>query len=126
MSYKLTPLNKTPKKANLIEIALEFEHGDSDLSEKEIFSFNVTGDNLEDFSIFCEKLSNAEAMINQHRCYSSPLNRELLSRDNQISYKGFSVELPRDQIYSYDVVSMSVIGAVYYDENGDRYSFDKA
>lgn len=126
MSYKLTRIRDIPKKVNVVQLSLCFEHGDADLTENETFSFGVTEADLDSFGVFCQKIALASDMIDSHRCYSKPLDRELLSTDNQITHGKFSVELPHDRIYSYGVVAMSVNGAVYYDEHGDRYSFDKA
>lgn len=124
-NYKLTPL-KTKRKENLIELCLSFEHGDADKSEEEVFSFNADHNcNLDDFAEFCKKLSLASNMIDRHRCYSGALDRELLSVDNEISHKGFSVEIPRDCIYDYSVANMSVSGAVYYDEHGSKFVFER-
>lgn len=122
--YKITPC-KTTRKENLIEICLHYEHGDADKSEEEIFSFTADHKlNLDDFAEFCNKLKLASSMIDGHRYHSKDIDPELLTVDNEIVYKDFSVELPRDCIYDYRVVNMSVGHAVYYDEVGSKYVFE--
>lgn len=122
--YKLTQIPNECKK-NLIELCLEYEHGDADMSEKELFSFEISGNQLDSFSEFYNKLELTSNMIDQHRVYSGELDRELLSSDNEISHSDFYVELPRDCIYSYEVVAMSIAGVVYYDGDGEKYTFER-